>query len=261
MEIQERKARFVDPRSVHPDLDHAEQEIQAEIAGLEARLAVLRVPLRQRMNRNPPIDGRAMIEIPEGSFLMGSTESSDEEPPREIELPCFWIDSVPVTNADYEAFTLATGYETPPPWTSGRFSNRLANHPVTCVSWYDAVAYASWATKRLPSEAEWEKAARGTDGRRFPWGDSFDSTCCNTLEAQIGTTTEVDRYRTGCSPFGVWDLAGNVWEWTADGYSPRHKALRGGSWRDLSFVARCSARYFLGPSERLPYVGFRCVWP
>ena len=204
--------------------------------------------------------GREMLFVPGGSFLLGSEESPDERPPREVEVHPFWIDKFAVTNEDYEVFVAATGYPELSHWKVGRYPTLLPRHPVVHVNWYDAIAYAQWAGKRLPTEMEWEKAARGSDGRRFPWGESFDPLRCNTLESKINNTTEVDRYPLGCSPFGVWDMAGNVWEWTADGYSPRHKALRGGSWNDLSAAARCSARYFLEVNQRQPYVGFRCVW-
>jgi formylglycine-generating enzyme required for sulfatase activity len=152
------------------------------------------------------------------------------------------------------------------------------DHPVVYVSWDDAVAYAAWLAQttgqpwRLPSEAEWEKAARGTDGRIYPWGDTFDKARANTSESGIKTTTAVGSYPSGSSPYGAQDMAGNVWEWTHSlfksyPYIPNdgrevgnytdYRILRGGSWGDLAWCARAACRLLDTPGYLSYVIGFR----
>ena len=135
------------------------------------------------------------------------------------------------------------------------------NHAVVQVSWHDAVAYAEWAGKRLPFEEEWGKAARGAEGRNYPWGDEFDSSLCNTSESGIGTTTRVGNYSpAGDSRSGCVDMAGNVWEWTASDYDKNAKVVRGGSWQDGSYKASCAFRGSRYGTDATRFdMGFRCV--
>jgi formylglycine-generating enzyme required for sulfatase activity len=178
------------------------------------------------------------------------------------------LDQYPVTVADYQRFIQATGHRPPPAWPGGRPPTDLARHPVTGITWHEAVAYASWLGRRLPTAAEWEQAARGGDGRRFPWGDTFDRERCNTQERGEAGTTPVDRFPNGVNPAGLMDLAGNVWEWVLDEVRPRglgkpgvRRALKGGAFNAPASQAECGSLSSAWPDERLNYVGFRCVRP
>jgi len=183
----------------------------------------------------PPPEGmevpEGMVWVPPGPFIMGGEYGFDVQVAR-IEKG-FFVARTPVTNAEYARFVAATGYEPPRHWKGKAPPDELRDHPVVYVSWHDAVAYAEWAGERLLTEQEWEKAARGMDGRIYPWGDEFDPTRCNTDESGIGTTTPVGRYSSnGDSPCGCADMAGNVWEWTASEWESgsARRVLRGGSW-------------------------------
>jgi len=203
--------------------------------------------------RNPK-DGKEMVRVPAGKFLYG-------EDKREIELPEFWIDKAPVTNAEYARFVAETGHKPPKHWEGQTPPKEIVDHPVTWVSWRDAVAYATWAGGRLPSEEEWEKAARGTDGREYPWGEWAEGRC-NSEETGIRRTTPVGKYSPqGDSPYGCQDCAGNVWEWTASEYEPGRSeyVLRGGSWHVNQWGARCACRYRYIPDFFDFSVGLRVV--
>jgi len=199
-------------------------------------------------------DGKEMVYIPPGEFLMG-----DGKTPTHVE--GFYIDRYPVTNAEYARFCQETGHTPPPPWwNTGTYPEGKADHPVVQVTWKDAAAYVQWAGKRLPTEAEWEKAARGTDGWAWPWGDQFDKNKCNTCEGDIGDTTPVGQYSPeGDSPYGVSDMAGNVYEWTANGSGLVLMPLRGGSWNEFKDKARCAARRKHTPHRKNDFIGFRCA--
>ena len=220
-----------------------------------------------------------MVYVPAGPFIFGSESESNlslstVEP--------FWIDRFPVTNAQFCRFLNQCGnreeggtkwidlqgqYEKEKCRISGR-KGRFAvehgyeNHPVIYVSWYGAAAYAKWAGKRLPTEQEWEKAARGIDGRAFPWGEGFSGQRCNTSESRTGGATEVTRYgESGRSPYGAEDMAGNVLEWTGSLWSEKeeYRVVRGGSWNDSSVFAACSCRGYVLPLIRYGSGGFRCA--
>jgi len=220
-----------------------------------------------------------IVLVPAGEFLMGSAESdrdagADEKPQRRVYLDAYWIDRHEVTVGQFRTFCQATGREMPPvpPW------GWQDDHPVLNARWEEAAAYARWAGKRLPTEAEWEKAARGTDGRRYPWGNDWDTSKCASGHNSTGSTQPVGSYPSGASPYGVLDMAGNVYEWCADWYDKDYYAygpernppgpsageyhvLRGGSWADLfPRLFRCAYRdYFYLPDYRHISYGFRCV--
>jgi len=169
-----------------------------------------------------------------------------------------------VTNAEYARFVAATGYTPPRHWMGETPPKALRDHPVVYVSWDDAVAYAQWAGGRLPSEQEWERAARGIDGRVYPWGDEFDAARCNAEEGSIGTTTPVGRYSPdGDSPCSCVDMAGNVWEWTTSEWEPgtEWRVVRGGAWGSRRRYARCAARVRPTPDDLPDDLGLRVVVP
>jgi formylglycine-generating enzyme required for sulfatase activity len=200
-----------------------------------------------------PQDGKEMVRIPAGEFLYGGKKEK-------IKLPEFWIDKTPVTSAEYARFVAATGHEPPQHWKGKTPSKQIADHPVTYVSWQDAAAYAKWAGKRLPTEQEWEKAARGTDGRQYPWGEQQPMReLCNFGNNEKGTTPVGKYSPQGDSPYGCVDMAGNVWEWTASDYDKSNKVLRGGSWRNDADLVRSASRFWYNPGYRLNNVGFRCA--
>lgn len=237
-----------------------------------------------------PTEG--MVFVPAGSFVMGSELGADDErPTREVYLDAFYIDRYEVTNGQYVEFLNAvedrlercgghqcvdTKDEDPDshiPYQAGRYAVETGyeNHPVIKVSWYGARAYCEYRGKRLPSEAEWEKAARGGDGRAYPWGDEFDAYRANT-DYRVGDTTPVGSYPDGVSPYGAYDMAGNVWEWVADWYQAypgsdyrsdflgqKYKIVRGGSWNHPGYDARCAYRDLAHPARRILVVGFRCA--
>lgn len=170
----------------------------------------------------PEVEG--MVYIPAGDFLMGSPESDghankDEMPQRRVYVAAFFIDQFEVSNIEYKRFVDATGYPAPPSWVDNKYPLDDDFFPVSEVSWWDATCYARWMGKRLPTEAEWEKAARGTDGRRFPWGDKFSSDLANNADGIMETTAKLG----GASPYGVVNMVGNVAEWTANIYDPNPK--------------------------------------
>lgn len=214
-----------------------------------------------------------MILIPAGEFTMGEGDDAHS-----VMLAAFEIAKYPVTDAAYQQFVDASGHPPPKHWREGRHLPVMASYPVFNVSWYDVLAYCHWLsetrgeTYRLPTEAEWEKAARGMDGRIYPWGDTFDQTRCNTTEAAMGGATPVDAFPNGASPYEVMDLIGNVWEWCstlfadypyrADDYRERlegegWRVLRGGSWLDAEWGARAARRLSGQPDYASHNTGFR----
>ncbi|MGV9318239.1 SUMF1/EgtB/PvdO family nonheme iron enzyme [Streptomyces sp. NPDC003660] len=165
-------------------------------------------------------DQRPMVRVEEGIFLSGPEA-------RPVWCDAFLIDVYPVTNKDYAKFVDSTGHPAPRHWLASGYPSSLADHPVVWVTWDDANDYARWVGKQLPTAAQWEKAARGAKGRTYPWGDAPTAAKCNVLESEINSTTPVDRYQSGASPYGAYDLCGNTWEWLDDESGPDRRQLRG----------------------------------
>lgn len=223
-----------------------------------------------------------MVLIPAGSFIQGTNAGGyDEKPQRSVYLDAFWIDRYEVTNHHYQAFVLAASHRKSGP--PSRYAKNLSkmrgiNQPIVYVSWNDADAYCRWKGKRLPTEAEWEKAMRGTDGRLWPWGNSVQPLAANWGSPRDGfeATAPVGFFRMDVSPFEVADGAGNIMEWVADWYSenayreqeprnPRgpdhgvYKVLRGGGYTSTGADVRITSRSKMVPDFRDETIGFRCA--
>jgi len=230
----------------------------------------------------PPAVPEGMINVIAGRYTVGRDGADPlEQPEHKVDLPAFYIDRSEVTNADYLKFVQATGYKAPSNWNGSSIPDGRANFPVTGVTWQDATAYAQWAGKRLPTEAEWEAAARGADGRIYPWGNEWRSGVANigqkpdkpTPEQYPTALKEVGQFPQGKSPTGAVDMIGNAWEWVADEikvYSGNtestlnlepgitYRVIRGGAY-DGGKSNDASYRGYLDGSQAYPKVGFRCA--
>ena len=229
----------------------------------------------------------AQVFIPGGAYKRGRTHLlpddglqwwpdllEDERPVKTIAVDPFYLDAHEVTNQDYAAFVKATRHRAPYNWPQGAPPKGKEKMPVAAVDWNDACAYCQWAGKRLPSEAEWERAARGlAEGQKYPWGDKDPTkkqACFDTMRGPCEAGQFPPNY------FGLYDMAGNVWEWTADYYerqwyskSPgrnptgpatgQYRVIRGGSWSDVAKYLTNSYRSWARPLERSPNIGFRCA--
>ena len=231
-----------------------------------------------------PLDGMEMVYVPAGDFLMGSPDGvgdEDEHPQHTVYLDAFWIDRTEVTNAMY-AECVAEGVCTEPAdfssYTRSSYygNSTYADYPVVYVDWFQAKAYCEWAGRSLPTEAQWEKAARGVDGETYPWGNSSSDSTLANYDSIINDTTAVGNYTAGASPYGALDMAGNVWEWTVDWYDAayfskniqsnpsgpangEYRVLRGGSWGDGGDVLRSALRNYCASSDLNLHMGFRCT--
>ena len=231
-----------------------------------------------RVREGAPKDTVSMALIPGGKFIMGSNERWDDEAPEYIEsVNKFYIDRYEVTNAEYEKFTYGTKREEPYHWPNGKIPRGKKNHPVIYVSWHDASEYCKWRGKRLPTEQEWEKSARGDSGNIYPWGNTWATNKSNHPYKGSTGTEPVGSYPNGKSPYGLYDMSGNVWEWVDSFYLPHpgnninrgeygmdKRVLKGGSWFDcLSYGCGLSAptfnRSFFTPEVKNNSFGFRCA--
>jgi formylglycine-generating enzyme required for sulfatase activity len=218
-----------------------------------------------------------LVEIPAGPFTMGRDGGADDESPaHQVDLPAYYLEMFEVTNAQFAAFVEDAGYVTEVEQSGGSgwqaFAAGKENHPVVKVSWNDASAYCDWAGRRLPTEAEWEKVARGPDSLLYPWGNDWNPDYANVKAAGYRGTTPVGIFANNVSPYGVFDMAGNVWEWTADWYQPypgnstpdefygeKFRVLRGGGWFDEQDQVLTTNRSSTSPEAANDDIGFRCA--
>ncbi len=222
-------------------------------------------------------DSAPMVVVPAGEFLMGAdTKDTSEDPPHSVSLGEFLIDKYHVTNTQYHRFVKATKYVPEGQWKA-YYSRRCEYWPVVAVTWADAKAYASWIGGDLPTEAQWEKAARGTDGRRYPWGDRWNNQKCACWEGGVRSTAPVGAFPGDVSPYGCFDMAGNIGGWmtnwaTIQNYSvypqgdPGREDIkdarsgRGGNWFSQDrYDFKCSTRGMMNPKAVHERAGFRCV--
>ncbi len=221
-----------------------------------------------------PIDGAEMVLVPGGPFIMGSTAEDlrqvflldqretpvflTELPARKVHVGPFFIDRYPVTNYQYRRFVMDTGHRAPWLWEDPRWNGAM--QPVVGVGWEDARAYARWAGKSLPTEEQWEKAARGTDGRWWAWGDEFLPNRCNSREYGLGRTSEIGIFDEGVSPYGCYDMCGNVWEMCEGVWQENHLPMRGGCFLGSATFVRVTCRWTPeDPVNGAHWLGFRCV--
>ena len=227
----------------------------------ESRSAPVAAQHIHTQTRENSVDGAVEVLIPAGEFKMGDDDQNDNKP-RTVRLAAYWMYEDPVTVGQYRKFCDATKHSMPDGPDFDKNWSEL-KHPIVNVSWNDAKAYADWAHVRLPTEQEWEKAARGTDGRKYPWGNHWDaSKCANSVGGNhLSGTVEVGKFTD--SPYGLSDMAGNVWQWCSDWYDSSQSArvLRGGSWYgDYADDFRASGRYIdYVPVLRYFFNGFRCA--
>lgn len=265
------------------DLRKKAQKMQASVNSVTVKKSVSQLPgmsPKQESRQQQPAATVKMPEIPgmvyvsSGDFIMGTNAGFEYEyPEHRINLKGFYIDKFEVTNSQYKKFVDGTGYPVPKHWVNKTFPKGEDNIPVSNVSYYDALAYAKWAGKRLPTEQEWEKAARGTDGRRYPWGDEWSPGCAN-IRPVFGLTSLkiVGSYPAGVTVYGAYDMSGNVSEWTESffeayplnettnaNYCNKYKVIRGGSFLTTRSMAQTARRDILSPDEVHEDVGFRCV--
>lgn len=230
---------------------------------------------RQQLNHSE------MVFIPAGNFIMGVDKEDgkigleigvDSLPSHKVYVDGFYMDKYEVTNKQYRVFVLDTGHRIPSMWVTPFYFVGGDDYPVIDISWDDADAFCRWAGKRLPTEAEWEKAARGTDGRHYPWGNEFDNKKCNILKGEEGSIMPVGSFPLGVSPYGLHDMCGNVMEWTSSWYKPypgsklkreafgeRYKVLRGGAWSSPHPMERVTDRHSVDPKWDHPPHGVRCA--
>ena len=272
-EVATKKAEFstqiVDAESQSKDFVESLESMRQEVDKLEEE----RQELQERLN---PVE---MVRIPAGKLKMGTNLANheDENPEHGVGLMSYYIDPYEVTNLQYKDFVDGTGHRQPAHWINGTFPNpNHADHPVTNVSWEDAKAYAKWVGKRLPTEAEWERAAKGDSSSDYPWRKSAVAQDRANFENPTGGTSSVSRYPDSASEFGVWDLCGNVGEWVNDWYDPRfyqsspdtdptgpdegrQRVYRGGGYHCNKMDIRASARHPANPASYFDYIGFRCA--
>ena len=221
-----------------------------------------------------PYDQSEMVLVPAGEFTFGIDEAeliqifaldgktnpifATEVPTKTVFLDNYYIDVYPVTNAQYAEFLEETGHRRPFLWRKDAWNDPM--QPVVGLGWDDARTYAAWAGKQLPDEEQWEKAARGTDRRWWPWGDDFHAGYVNSRELQIGGTTDVKRFPKGMSPYGCYDMSGNVWEMCEGAWIQDMPLMKGGCFLGRATFVRTTCRWSPeDPADGAHWLGFRCI--
>jgi iron(II)-dependent oxidoreductase len=265
-------------RSISDRISATESKAESIVQALVDLTREIEAMDRRRKELQLQFNEREMVRIAAGRFIMGSNLPGfdEENPERRVQLGGYFIDRYEVTNLQYKDFIDVTGHRPPIHWRNRTFpEGRLANHPVVNVSWHDAHAYAEWVGKRLPTEAEWERAARGDYGFEYPWGRS-----CVVDNANFGNpdakTTPVDKFAAGRSPHGVYDMSGNVGEWVNDWFEAKYyakapdvdppgpengnrKVYRGGGYHCNKIDIRAAMRHAALSTSCQEYIGFRCA--
>jgi formylglycine-generating enzyme required for sulfatase activity len=289
--LDEGKQTITEPNASPKQVAHAKDTLDiANKLGLDDEQRTLYQQLHEKIQPGHAVNHektasvqhheRSMAVVPAGEFIMGSaTGDADEQPVHRVYVEAFSMDRYQVSVGQYAKFLESTSQAAPPDWSIMNKS-RHQNRPVVNVDWADANAYCTWAGKRLPTEAEWEKAARGTDGRTYPWGNElptgFHANMRKEKWSDHWVLSPVGMYEEGKSPYGLYDMAGNVWEWVSDWYDPDYytsspsknptgplqghsKVIRGGSWGSGPKDLRSSDRDSHLPSARGMGTGFRCA--
>ena len=271
------------------EVSSRKQQMNVQIAESEGSLNAVRATIEEhkkdidrleerRIELQTTLNPLEMIEIPAGKCRIGTgTPGRPEENPEHlVSISRFYIDKYEVTNLQYKEFIEATAHRAPTHWRNRTFPDaRKANHPVVNISWEDANSYAQWIGKRLPTEAEWERAALGDGREEYPWGKSPNVECAN-YDSPDSKTTEVTKFDRGKSTLGVWDMCGNVGEWVSDWYDKDYydtspdqdppgastgfqRVFRGGAFHENRMGIRGKSRHFAMPQASNDYIGFRCA--
>ena len=270
-QVASRKREFNDKISAtetsYSDCVSHIEKLRTEIIAMEQK----RLDLLVKLNEGE------MVPVPAGTLRMGSNLAGreNENPEHKVQIKAFYLDRYEVTNLQYKDFVDVAGHRMPVHWQNGTFPAGKGEHPVANVSWEDARTYAEWTGKRLPTEAEWEWAARGRDGREYPWGKQPSQDHAN-YGSPDNKTTPINKYLKGVSEFGVWDLCGNVGEWVNDWYENKYysrspesdpkgpaeghlKVYRGGGYHTNRMDIRAASRHSATPTMYQDYIGFRCA--
>jgi formylglycine-generating enzyme required for sulfatase activity len=287
-EVEHTNSEILVPAVVHSkksELEETEGAIfQKEIIDIEKREVHKGHPKEMSIELAPGVQ-MEFVYVPAGEFLMGSDPKIDpksqkeEQPQHKVNLDAYWIGKYPVTNRQYQLFIKENKQAPPIIWEDNNYSQGKAEHPVVYVNWNNAQAFCTWLSEKtkhkinLPTEAQWEKAARGTDGRIYPWGNQSPNSTLANYSKLIGDTSVVESYVKGISPYGAMNMSGNVWEWVADWYSNysseplfnpvvlvegAYRILRGGSWVNSEINLRSANRGRVSSSGLGNNFGFRC---
>ena len=273
-QIDNQEVRRQEMQRRHAQAQEQTEEIVVRLEKLEHDMGDLD---EKRKKILPEANKRLMVHIAAGPYTMGGRDEDsprNERPSHTVYLSAYYIGKTPVTNQEYREFVQCTGHRAPIHWQRGTFPAGSGKHPVANVSWQDARDFADWRSARLPSESEWEKAARGTDERHYPWGTRFtEGERCNANN-QIGATTPVDEYPDGRSFYEVWDMAGNVYEWCQDYFDDEYykdspttnpkgpeggqeRVIRGGSYQETRAALRTTHRIGTSEVSTRDNIGFR----